>query len=141
MSNFLITGASRGLGLELVRQLAASDQVGFVVAVTRNVDSPALQQIIGESQGRVANIVIKDITSEDSVKEAIPKIEQILPGGILDVLINNAGVMPTTERGITTVDNAQLLEVFQTNVCSVQAMTTTLLPLLERGTTRKIINM
>jgi NAD(P)-dependent dehydrogenase (short-subunit alcohol dehydrogenase family) len=50
-------------------------------------------------------------------------------------------VMPLSEGGIETLSNTQFEEVFRTNVSSVQAVTSVLLPLLERGQTRKVVNM
>lgn len=143
MSKYLITGASRGLGLELIRQLLTvpKKDVGLIIAVTRNENAPGLQALIADYQDRVVNIVIPDITDEQSVKKALPEIEQRLPSGVLDVLVNNAGVMPFSSGTVGAVSNTQLQDVFKTNVCSVQAMTSVLLPLLERGQTRKVINM
>lgn len=143
MSNYLITGASRGLGLELARQFAAlpEEQVRTIIAITRSANSPGLERLIAESQGRVVNIVITDITDESVVKSALPEIERHLPGGVLDVLINNAGVMPTPEGTMEAVSSAQLQDVFRTNVSSVQAMTSVLLPLLKRENTKKVINV
>jgi len=126
-----------------VRQLSAlpDHQVRVVIAITRNNDCPALQKLIAGSSGRAVNVVVQDITDERIVKEALPRIEQHLPGGILDVLVNNAGVMPISKGSMEAVSNEQLQDVFKTNVGSVQAMTSVLLPLLERGVTRKVINI
>jgi NAD(P)-dependent dehydrogenase (short-subunit alcohol dehydrogenase family) len=143
MSNYLITGSSRGLGLELVRQLAAlpDQDVGVIIAVTRSAVAPGLQKLISTNPRRVVNVVIEDIADVGSVKHALPEIEQHLSGSALDVLVNNAGVMPLSEGGIETLSNTQFEEVFRTNVSSVQAVTSVLLPLLERGQTRKVVNM
>lgn len=112
-----------------------------IVAITRSAKAPGLEKLITESHGRVVNVVITDITDESVVRSALPEIQRHLPGGVLDVLINNAGVMPFSEGTMETVSNAQLQDVFRTNVSSVQAMTSVLLPLLKRGNTKKVINI
>lgn len=143
MSTWLITGTSRGIGLELVHQLAAEpvDKVKTVIAVTRDRKSTALQSIVDESKGRVVNVVITDITDEKTIHIVLPEIEKALSGAPLDVLINNAGVLPFDPDGIKSVTAKYLIDAFRVNVGSTQAMTASLLPLLEKGATKKVINM
>lgn len=142
MATYVITGTSRGIGLELVRQLAAepSSQVKTVIAITRDNKSTALNSIVEQSEGRVANIVITDITDEKTILKAVPEIEKALAGHALDILINNAG-MADWGADIKSMTSSAMVDVFKTNVGSVQAMTTSLLPLLEQGHGKKVINM
>lgn len=142
MASVLVTGASRGLGLEIVRQLAGMPQgtITKVLAVTRNTKSAELADLVNKSKGRVVNIVISDITSEKSIKEALPAIEHALDAGALDVLINNAGIMPFDE-GVATMDGTSLMHVLNNNVASVQAMTSTLLPLIRKSNRKEVVNM
>lgn len=103
MASYLITGASRGLGLELARQLTAlpSSQVSKVFATTRG-DAPSLNELSQKSPGRVA-IIKLDANKLESVKQAAAEVESQLGGKGLDVLINNAGVMPTSPNGVVTM--------------------------------------
>ncbi|QIW98339.1 hypothetical protein AMS68_003857 [Peltaster fructicola] len=141
MSTFLVTGTSRGIGLELVRQLASSSEAKTVVAVTRDNKSTALQTIIDESKGRVVNVIIPDIIDEKTVQSAVPEIEKALSGAPLDVLINNAGAAAYDADGVKSTTVEDLTNIFRINVGSVQAVTSSLLPLLEKGKTRKVINI
>ena len=99
MATFLITGCSRGLGLELVTQLAASspNEVKTVVATARNETSPALKELIEKYNGRV-QIVKLDVTDQASVNEAAARVASSLDS--IDVLINNAGSINWMSSGI-----------------------------------------
>lgn len=100
MASYLITGSSRGIGLGYVAILARKDasEVSQVFAAARS-ESAALAKIIAESAGRVKFVPL-EVTSESSAKEAAQRVEQLLGGKGLDVLINNAGVPSHTEGGI-----------------------------------------
>lgn len=95
MSNYLITGTSRGLGLCLVKELLKrpASSVGLIFATTRSAPTPALQKTIDDSSGRVVNIIVNPVDIE-SVKAALPALEKHLGGAGLDVLINNVGSGP-----------------------------------------------
>lgn len=92
MASFLITGASRGFGLALVKELVShpSSEVGKVIAAARG-DAPALDEVVSKSSGRVS-VVMLDVTNQASIKQAVTEAESILGDKGLDVLINNAGI-------------------------------------------------
>lgn len=92
MASYLVTGSSRGIGLALVTALASkpASEVGKVFASART-ESDSLKQLIAKSGGRVEWISL-EVSSEESVKQAVSKVTESLGGNGLDVLINNAGV-------------------------------------------------
>lgn len=96
MSNFLVTGSSRGLGLELVRQLAAraSLEGGLVIATARKC-SPELMQLITHSDGCVVFVAL-DISDESRMAESAEEVRSALNQQSLDMLINCAGVHSET---------------------------------------------
>lgn len=103
MASFLITGASRGFGLVLTRELASlpTSQVGTIIASARG-DTPALNEIAQKSSGRV--VVVKlDVTDQASIKKAATEVETKLGGKALDVLINNAGVCQYAFGGVKLI--------------------------------------
>jgi NAD(P)-dependent dehydrogenase (short-subunit alcohol dehydrogenase family) len=104
MSNYLVTGASRGLGLELITQLLRHPEssVKRVFATTRSEPTELLQDLIDGSAGRLVNIVL-DPLDLNSVQATLPEIEKHLDGAGLDFLINNVGAMPYTPGGIKTM--------------------------------------
>ena len=99
MATFLITGCSRGLGLELATQLAASStsEVKTVIATARSDTSAALKELIEKSNGRVQFVKL-DVTNQASAKEAATHIASSV--GHIDVLINNAGSINWMSEGI-----------------------------------------
>ena len=105
MASYLITGASRGLGLFMASFLASKpiSEVGIIVAAVRST-SDALDRLVESSNGRVAVLTVQ-VTDEESVCQFADEVAKVLPSG-LDVLINNAGVMqysPDAELGVETM--------------------------------------
>ncbi|WPO92954.1 SDR family NAD(P)-dependent oxidoreductase [Chryseobacterium sp. HR92] len=81
---WLITGASRGMGLEVVKEVL--NRGDKVIAVSRNIQH--LPQFVGENNADFIALKV-DITNDNDVKEAIEKgIEYF---GAIDVVLNNAG--------------------------------------------------
>lgn len=99
MASYLVTGASRGLGLALVQQLAArpATEVASIVATARQ-PRDRLPSLVEASRGRIAYVPL-DTTSASSVETAVERVQQT--HGTLDVLINNAGVGSYTRGGVT----------------------------------------
>lgn len=89
----VITGASSGLGRESARALAAAG--AQVILAARNADalSQTAQWIAAEVPGALASTVQLDLTALASVRGAATMIRGITP--VIDVLMNNAGVMFT----------------------------------------------
>ena len=101
MASYLITGASRGLGHTLVSHLLnlPACEVGTIFATARKVDSSKLSELANRHPDRVA-LVQMDVTSSTSIQEAARQVEKQLEGKGLDVLVNNAGVLPVTPGGV-----------------------------------------
>lgn len=81
---WLVTGASKGLGLSLVQQLL---KVGFPVAATSRTKA-ALEQIVGKKSAHFLPLEV-DLTNENSVQTAIA--DTLAHFGSIDVVVNNAG--------------------------------------------------
>ncbi|KAL9004066.1 MAG: hypothetical protein Q9188_003101 [Gyalolechia gomerana] len=139
MASYLITGASRGFGFALARQLASlpASDVTKVFATARG-DAFALKELAKQSSGRIV-VVQLDVTNEASIKQAVAEVEVNLEGKGLDVLINNAGVCQYADDGVQSMEN--LAESFTINVLGVHWVTRTFLPLLRKGTQKKVANI
>ncbi|OAD04135.1 hypothetical protein MUCCIDRAFT_141495 [Mucor lusitanicus CBS 277.49] len=128
---YVVTGASRGLGLEFVRQLGAKGNTVFACA--RNPDSAtSLQELVDNKHVFAIKL---DTANYESVKV------NIAPEGI-DVLINNAGI--GGEAPDIVVETFDLASIFHTNVIGVSNVTKEFLPLLQkRGKdhVKKIVNI
>ncbi|MCJ1326839.1 hypothetical protein MMC10_003505 [Thelotrema lepadinum] len=141
MASFLITGCSRGLGLELVKQLLKSpaSSVSAVLATSRSpTPSAELAEQIKASENR-AHYIPLDVVDEKSLDTAAQKATEILGSKHLDYLINNAGITAFEKDGIT--NNKTLRSVLETNVIAVDSVIHSFLPLLQQGKEKKIINI
>ena len=99
MASYLITGSSRGIGLELTKLLTSSSDVRTVFATARSL-SPALQEVVNSSNGRVQFVPL-EVAKEDSIAAAVQEVTQKLgPGNGLDVLVNNAGIQILEQDGV-----------------------------------------
>jgi NAD(P)-dependent dehydrogenase (short-subunit alcohol dehydrogenase family) len=133
----LITGASRGIGLELARTWAAAGCRVFA-ACRRPGDAPAVA-------GRV-DVLRLDVTDDASIAAAARAVAAAVDG--LDVLINNAGVYPgavSTPLAATTalgsLDAAAMLDVFRVNTVAPVLVAQAFAPLLRRGTAPRLVNV
>ena len=101
MATYFITGTSRGLGLAVTKKLLLqpTSEVSKIIAAARS-ESEELKTVISESKGRVEFVPI-EVTDQDQVQKAAHLTAEILGDKGLDVLVNNAGIMPITPGGIS----------------------------------------
>ncbi|KAF1805969.1 hypothetical protein V8B55DRAFT_1486926 [Mucor lusitanicus] len=136
---YVVTGASRGLGLEFVSQLAAKGNT--VIACARNPGNAAGLQKLVDNKHVFA--VKMDTTDYESIKTAAQEVSKYAPEGI-DVLINNAGIGGEKSTRPENLLEEDLNTIFQTNVVGVSNVTKEFLPLLQkRGKdhVKKIVNI
>jgi len=127
----LITGASRGLGLELARQYA---DAGWQVEATcrRPERAEALQRLAAD--GAPVRTHALDVRSA----EQIDALASTLADTSLDLLFHNAGIYGRKRLPIEAVDADEWLDVLATNALAPFFLTRALLPPLERGREKKI---
>ncbi len=132
----LITGANKGIGLEIARQLGQQDITVLVGARDAERGRTAVQQLTRE--GIDAHEVIIDVSNEASVKKAAQEVERQY--GRLDILVNNAGI--SRERGQKPSESSAdyVRETYETNVFAVVTVTNAMLPLLRKAPAGRIVN-
>ena len=126
MKSALVTGANRGIGLELTRQLLES---GFNVHATFRTDEGGLAAINDPN----LSIHKMDVRDKDGIKRVIDSINS------LDLLINNAGVADGRWQSISEIDMEYALEVLNINSVSPVLVTQQALPILPDGS--KVVMM
>ncbi len=134
----LVTGASRGIGLELCGVLARAGHQVF--AGVRNPEAASQLRAVSASSGDKLQILCLDINDDAAVSQAATQIHEL--GGGLDILVNNAGVFP--EDGDEAIEELPLewLDLaFHTNVVGTLRVTRAMLPMLRRSTSAAVVNI
>ena len=134
--NTYVTGANRGLGRALCLEFAARGHQVFAGLFPEATKSPAEEPLRHE---RIISVPL-DVCCDDSVATAA----EIIRGhtATLDVLINNAGRLGVIEGTIEQpIDCDDLLLTLNTNAVGPLRVTRSVLDLLQRGTTRSIVNI
>ncbi|OSD04970.1 C-factor [Trametes coccinea BRFM310] len=136
---WLITGTSRGIGLELTRQLLA-DPVNTVVATCRNPDKACDLHALKDGAKGTLYVVRIDVADEASIRDSFKVVEQLIGDKGLDYLYNNAAINEADDRAFN-FSPAVATRTFQANVLGPALIAQTYLPLLEKGTRKVIVNM
>lgn len=132
----LVTGAGRGIGLELCRQLLESGDT--VVACPRVGGSEGLSELAREHPGRLHQVPV-DVGDETALAAAARAVEQRVQH--LDLLVNNAGIYPKTDGGLEQFDPANLVRAFEINAVAPLLVTRAFLPLLRKGSGRRLVQI
>ena len=134
----LVTGATKGIGREIVAQLAA---LGTTVLLgARDAGRRAAAVAALRAAGGDVHPLALDDTDPASVIAAAAEVERGF--GRLDVLVNNAGISGGRAALVPgAVDLDAIRSVFATNVLGVIAVTEAFLPLLRRSTAARIVNL
>jgi NAD(P)-dependent dehydrogenase (short-subunit alcohol dehydrogenase family) len=128
-STALVTGANKGIGKEIARQLVAA---GFTVHVGSR-DPERGRQAVDEI-GAGARLLVLDVTEAKSIADAAQQVQD------LDVLVNNAGIMVDGSTA-PEADADSFRRTYETNVFAVLAVTNAFLPALRRSERPRIVNI
>jgi NAD(P)-dependent dehydrogenase (short-subunit alcohol dehydrogenase family) len=133
----LVTGANRGIGLEIARQLAAA---GTTVLLTARDAAKAEAAAAGLRglPGRVAPHAL-DVADAASIARARAWAEATV--GRLDVLVNNAGILYDTWQDASNADMTQVVEAWETNTLGPWRMAQAFLPLIRQSAHGRIVNV
>ena len=89
----LVTGGSSGMGLEYVRQLAAKGYNVIIVALFQNETDAVAAQMQEQYPDLDFLSIGMDLSTADAARELYDKVYELRPGAMVEVLINNAGVI------------------------------------------------
>jgi NAD(P)-dependent dehydrogenase (short-subunit alcohol dehydrogenase family) len=134
----LVTGATRGIGLETVRQLAEAGVHTLLAGRDRNKAVAAALEL--QSQGLPVEAIALDVTDAGSITLAVAEVARRY--GRLDVLVNNAGILlDDPALKVSGQSLATWRNTFETNVFGLIAVTQAFLPLLRRAPAARIVNV
>ena len=129
----LVTGANRGIGLEVCRQLAAQ---GFEVVLTARDEKKG--ETAARKLGGSVSFHVVDVREERTIQEAVEWVRRRF--GRLDCLVNNAGISKGS-KGIAEADIENIKAIMETNFYGPMRVSRAFLPLLRKSGDGRIINV
>ncbi|KAH9925489.1 NAD-P-binding protein [Fomitopsis serialis] len=145
MPSYAVVGASRGIGLELVRQLALEPD-NTVFATARNKQtSTHLHAVLQALPHKNVHVLGADVTDHRTLQNAAAEAAEVANGS-LDVLIYNAAILDRESVLRSLLDypsedklHDDFIQSYEVNVLGAIHAVNAFLPLLRKGTTKKII--
>lgn len=128
----LITGCNRGIGLELVKQfLKKNPSPDHLFATARNTTAPGeLSELAAANEN--LHLVELDVTNYKDYPEVVKKVSQIVGDKGLNLLINNAGLLPQN-RDLDAVTPEDMMNAFEVNCVAPLFLSKAFLPLIKKA--------
>ncbi|WP_114240935.1 SDR family oxidoreductase [Dyella sp. C9] len=133
----LVSGANRGLGLEITRQLANLG-VTVLLGARRPGAGEKAARLLRRDGGTVIAVPL-DVTSGDEVQALARRIEQEY--GRLDILVNNAGAYFDIDDQASSVSIDIVRQALETNLLGAWQLSEAMLPLMQRHGYGRIVNV
>jgi len=130
----LVTGANKGLGKEISRQLGALGYTVILTARDEQAGGEATAELV--TAGCDAHTYCLEVTNPDHIAGLASYLETTF--GKLDVLVNNAGIALEWDGQPTSVD--KIRRTLEVNLIAPYAITEALVPLLSRSDDARVIN-
>src|SRR6185369_7482209 len=125
----LVTGSNKGIGFEVVKQLA---KLGHQVILTARDEAKGLEALKKvKTEGLNVQFIPLDVTNEKSIQQAASKVKSDF--GKLDVLINNAAISLRGDHSLLTNDSAITEQIINTNALAQLAITRAFQSLIPNG--------
>ena len=137
MTIALVTGANRGIGLEVVRQLAAQGMTVILAARDMTKAQEAADSLKNTALTVVAKVV--DVADDASVRTLAEAVAAEF--GHLDILVNNAAGYVDWMETASTADLAAVHTLLETNLFGAWRMTQAFLPLLRQSAHGRVVNV
>lgn len=133
----LVTGANKGIGLEIARQLARAGVHTIIGARDPARAAAAVADLAAEGlQARSVHLDLTDWPSAQAAAEVIGAEH-----GRLDILVNNAGIFDFADAAPATASLEAVRRVMEVNFLGTLAVTQAMLPLLRRSGAGRIVNL
>lgn len=133
----LVTGANKGIGLEIARQLAAADVRVLMGARDLNRGRGAAAKL--SDAGLDVEAIEIDLNKEQTIAAAAEQIAARY--GRLDILVNNAGIADAADGPPSVATAVAVRKLMETNFLGTLAVTQAMLPLMHRSAAGRIVNL
>ena len=137
MKTALVTGANKGIGREVARQLAAKGFHVFVGARDQRAGRKAADEV--GKQGGSATFLEIDVSDNSSVVAAADTFAKAADH--LDVLVNNAGIIADGDDAILDISDDLLRKTLETNTLGPLRVTREFVPFLKNSKAPRVINV
>lgn len=137
MKTTLVTGANKGIGYEVSRQLAQKGFHVFIGARNREAGRKAVDEIAKE--GGQATFLEIDVADNASVTAAAREFGKA--ANHLDVLVNNAGIIVDGDDAILEISDELFRKTLETNTLGALRVTRTFVPFLKKSKAPRVINV
>lgn len=132
--NIVVTGASRGIGYELVKQFSTNANY-TVFAVSRNLEK--LEQLKKECKNANVIVIACDLGKPDAMGHLISQLKRHVT--IINAVVNNAGTL--VNKPFSQITNIDLEKVYNVNVFSVFRLIQGILPMMDEKEKSHIVNI
>ena len=133
----LVTGANKGIGLEIARQLAQSGVTVLLGARDAARGQQAAEALA--SSGLDVEVIKIDLNDEATITSAAQVIDN--RHGRLDILVNNAGIVDAQDGPPSLASIGAARRLMETNFVGTLAVTQAMLPLLRKSEAGRIVNL
>lgn len=131
----LVTGANKGVGFEISRQLG---QLGFRIILSGRDDTRVRKAVDALTHDRISAIpLVMNVSNVTSIREAFDLIKKSIDR--IDVLINNAAILIDENKPLLDFNSDEVHQTFSTNALGPFFVSQIFLPLIPRG--GRIINI
>jgi len=137
MKTVLITGANKGIGYEVARQLVRKGFHVFIGARNQDAGRKAADKI-AKGVGKATFLEI-DVSDNSSVTAAAREFAKA--ANHLDVLVNNAGMIVDGDNAILEISDEVLRKTLETNTLGALRVTHAFVPLLRKSKAPRVINV
>jgi len=133
----VVTGAIRGIGFEIARQLAGHSAQVILTARKSEAGQAAINKLNGVRS--VPHFHPQDVTNEESIEKLAAFISATY--GKLDVLVNNAGIIPDSDTEVLSIDLSTIRTTLETNTLAPLRLAQVLAALLRKSGMGRVINI
>jgi NAD(P)-dependent dehydrogenase (short-subunit alcohol dehydrogenase family) len=142
----LVTGANKGIGFEVARQLAREGFRVFLGARDEKAGEPAAEKLRAEgarttkdkSDDEIEFLKI-DISKPESIRKAAEEFSK--RSDRLDVLVNNAGILLDDDKDALTITSENFETTLRTNTLGALLVSQSFVPFLEKSDAPRIVNV
>lgn len=133
----LITGANRGIGFEIARQLA---RLGIIAVIGSRDLAKGRQAAEGfKSEGLDAPVVQLDVDDPSSITKGVAEANSFF--GRIDILVNNAGILTDKAKLVLEIDPAEVEALFRSNTIGPLRMIQAVAPGMKERSYGRIVNL